>query len=137
MDTPDVVADTSYMWNQESFLAALTVHDVLIVLDRDKAEREASVRKLLGDRDWAYVEKAWADFKDKLKCVPQTTVWIDYKDLFSRTTKERLFQVLYYYTGAHTGNFEQMWQLMKNMKVTNQTAERDVQRSYFGDFGSE
>ena len=121
------------MWAQGSFLGALSPHDILIVLDRDEKGRTASVEKLLGPHDWTHLEKAWEEFKTEIKKLPNTTCWIDYKELFSRTTKEKLFQLLYYNTGATTGNFEPMWDLLKNMRVTNLTAEREVKNSYFGD----
>jgi len=137
VDNPDVVADTSFLWLQDDFLKTLAPNDVCVVLDRDETERTASVKKLLGERDWAYLEKAWIDFKEKLKKVPNTTVWIDYKDLFSRETKEKLFQMIYYHTGASTGNFSNMWDLLRHMRVTNATAEREVVQSYMGDMGND
>ena len=132
-DIPDVVSDTSYMWAQETFLGSLSPHDICIVLDRDEKERTASVEKLLGPHDWTHLEKAWVEFKAELKKLPNTAVWIDYKDLFSRATKEQLFQILYYHTGAATGNFQNMYDMLVNMRVTNLKAETEVKNSYFGD----
>lgn len=130
-DIPDVVADTSWLWNQDAFFDALPPEDVLIVLDRPAEERRKSVEKLLGfDDEWADLERNWTQFKERIKNTPNTSVWIEYKDLFSRTTKEKLFTTLYYYTGANTGNYEEMWGLLKNMRVTNLTAETEVKSSY-------
>lgn|SRR5689334_20000981 len=130
-DIPDVVADTSFLWNQDAFFNALPEEDIIIVLDRPAEERSNSVAKLLGfDGDWTQLEENWTKFKNRIKTLPNTSVWIDYKELFSRTAKEKLFSMLYYYTGANTGNFEKMWDLLKNMRVTNLTAETEVKASY-------
>lgn len=126
---PDVVADTSWLWDQDQFLQSIKTEDTVLILDRDAEERNASIRKLLGDKDWSHLESQWQSFKSKLLMLDDT-VYIDYSELFTSAGREKLFSLLWYRTGAATGNFLNMYDTLKHMNIRNQTCEQNVKDSY-------
>jgi hypothetical protein len=131
---PDVVSDTSWLWNRETFLASLTMNDVVIVLDRDREDREASVNKLLGKRDWSNVNEQWEKLKDSLiVALPapkyKGLYYVDYKELFSDAGCGLIEEALRV-AERDTSNLRNMWDFMRHMRVTNNTVEQMVKESY-------
>ncbi len=129
-ENPDVVSDTSWVWNGESFLASLTMSDVVVVLDRDRRQREASVTRLIGERDLSYIGDRWEKLKEGLKKLHDSSIiFIDYKDLFTRFGFQAVQSALDI-AERDTSNLRNMWDFMVHMKVTNNTSEQEVRESH-------
>jgi hypothetical protein len=127
---PEVVSSTEWIWNQRSFLASLTMDDVVIVLDREKEAREASVDKLLGTHDWSLLNDRWRILRDSI-FYKMDLLWvsIDYEDLFGEEGYEAVKRVLHI-AKRDTSNLRNMWDFMVHMRVTNKTSEQIVKESY-------
>lgn len=128
---PEVVSSTEWIWNRETFLASLTMDDVVIVLDRDRKAREASVNKLLGEHDWSLLNEKWEQLKDAVDSHGCGCVFVDYEDLFTEAGYERV-EIALGIAKRDTSNLRNMWDFMVHMKVTNNTSEQTVKESYFG-----
>lgn len=132
---PDVISDTSVIWNQTAFLDNLKLSDVIILLDRPAQERSNSVNRLLGSvRTWESVDTQWDLMKsrleakrhlqtfsidyDKLIYHSRNVVWAALKAANATTTKER---------------FNEVWDFMSCIRATNLVAERACFASYNGD----
>lgn len=129
---PDVVSNTEWLWNRETFLGALTMDDVVLVIDRNREDREASVNKLLGEHDWSQLHEQWEKLKagvDDWGAALGAVYWLHYKDLF---TDFGYIQVDFALRSAKhdTSNLRNMWDFMRHMKVTNNTVEQMVKESY-------
>ncbi len=129
-ENPDVVSDTSWVWNRKAFLRSLTMSDIVIVLDRDRGAREASVAKLIGDQDWSDLDDKWEKLKEGLKELHDSSIiFIDYKDLFTEKGFKEVQSALDI-AERDTGNLRNMWDFMVHMKVTNNTSEQEVRESH-------
>jgi hypothetical protein len=131
---PDVVSNTEWLWNREAFLASLTMNDVVIVLDRDREAREASVNKLLGEHDWNQVNEQWERLNVSLLwALPppkyKGLYYVDYKELFSDAGYDLIEHALRI-AERDTSNLRNMWDFMRHMRVTNNTVEQMVKESY-------
>jgi hypothetical protein len=131
---PDVVSNTEWLWNREAFLASLTMNDVVVVLDRDREDREASVNKLLGKRDWSNVHEQWEKLKEGLEerwvsSPYREGLWLHYEDLFTELGYTLIAHTLSV-AERDTSNLRNMWDFMRHMRVTNNTVEQMVKESY-------
>jgi hypothetical protein len=130
---PDVVSNTEWLWNREAFLASLTMNDVMIVLDRDREDREASVNKLLGEHDWSLLNEKWEELKGAIEerwgSTIRHVIRVDYSELFSDTGFGKVDLALDI-IDQDTSNLRNMWDFMRHMRVTNNTVEQMVKESY-------
>ncbi len=126
---PDVVANTEWVWNQGMLLSSLTVNDVVIVIDRDREAREASVNKLLGKHDWSRLHEQWEKLKANVELSPAIKVPLSYGRLHTEESFTLLHGTLRI-AERDTSNLRNMWDFMRHMKVTNNTVEQMVKESY-------
>ena len=129
---PEVVSSTEWIWNQRSFLASLTMDDVVIVLDRDREEREKSVENLIGKHDWSLLDQKWEELKASLRELHDSSIhFLRYEELFlwggngHKTVESALLL-----DGRDISNLSNMWDFMAHMRVTNKTSEQIVKESY-------
>lgn len=132
---PEVVADTSLIWSWKNFLRTLKRDDVVICLERPIEEVEVSVSRLLGHHDWSHLFRQWKEFNEALDAAQlRHFARIQYTELFSDWGCDRVADLLReaYPDFVRLGyaRLQEIWSFMRNMKVTNRTAERMVKESH-------
>lgn len=131
---PEVVADTTLVWNADTFLDNLKPTDAVIVLDRDRKEIEASVTKLVGNHDWSVLFSRFERLKEGLRDAAKRgtlVATVEHKHLFSLEGLGRVCGLLErIYLNLDLRRLEEIWDFMQHMRVTNKSVEERVKSSY-------
>lgn len=131
---PEVVADTSLVWNVDSFLDNLKPTDAVIVLNRDRKEIEASVTKLVGNHDWSVLFSCFERLKEGLQYAAKRGIQVatvEHKLLFGPGGLSRICSLLEgIYPDLDYRRLGEVWTFMLHMRVTNKTVEARVKDSY-------
>lgn len=131
---PEVVADTTLVWNADSFLDSLKPDDAVIVLTRDREEIEASVTKLVGKHDWSLLFSRFERLKEGLQDAAKRgtkVATIDHKYLFGFLGYRSVCDLLSSdYPDIDRLRLRDIWEFMQHMRVTNKSVEDRVKASY-------
>lgn len=143
IDKPDVLSDTTWLWNNGELVNSLAVRnrvaitDTVILLDRDRKAIERSVAKLIGrecnwDRAFTNWEKLKNDIWNKgLTQILRSGFRIQYEDMFEPRFKDILVAILS--SSGHRDkihNVDRVLKLFVNFRVTNLSSEEETIQSY-------
>lgn len=140
---PDVISDTSWLWNSGTLINNLeqrnrmAIADTVILLDRPRKEIERSVAKLIGkEHNWDRAFAEWERLKDAvwnkgLTQVLRSGFRINYADLFEPKFKATLIHILS--SSGHRDKIDdvdRVLNFMWNIRCTNKTSEEETIQSY-------
>lgn len=138
----DVVADTGWIWNGKHLLDHIGhrntpgARDTIIILERPRAEIEASVERLLGERkDWDKLFNNWDELRNRLwrsmTQICKAGYRIQYKDMFDPRFKVTLKSIM-----SNAGkpvsceDIDRVWNLFVHLRITNRSVEKETIESY-------
>lgn len=142
IEEPDVLSDTSWMWNRGALVNRLEqrnrvkITDTIIILDRPREEIERSIAKLVGHKNWDRNFDAWEKLKNDLWNKGLTQILkagfkFNYKDLFEPEFPKYLRAVLT--SSGHRRDIheiQRVWDLFRHLRITNKTSEEETVQSY-------
>lgn len=142
-EEPDVLSDTSWLWNSGSLVNRLEqrnrlrVTDTVIILDRDRKAVERSVKGLVGrECNWDQAFSEWEKLKDAIWNKGLTQVLragfkLNYEDMFEPKFPTTLRHILT--SSGHRRDIheiQRVWDLFRHFKITNKSSEEETILSY-------